>query len=473
MMVEYNLIDPNAFLIVEFFPNTELEKVKPYPFIAKSDKVIDYNFINGIIDYVIVRLDIKYMEDKKEKDGKKYTMYNGNETIVLEQVGSDYVPANNETIFKSKEKFFKQVIYEVRAKNDPDLKPAAIQFGYILDPETNYETYLSIFDCSLPYLKKTLKVNSELDQSMAMVAFPMRYRFEADCPNPDCNKGYLLDGKTECSMCHGTGHAQQHKGAQSIQTVTMPKAGEEMPDLSKMAYDHMPPIELLEFDKDFLKEMKVNVHTTIFNADIFSKPEVTATATEKNIDVDNMNDTLYAFCRRYSQIWQFNVYYIAVFTDNVKQEKVTIQHKFPSDLKLKTLSELMADLKSAYDSNASSATISAIEDDINEILYSDRPNELKRIRIQQQFHPFRGYSPTDIQFLLSTNQVTKFNKALYVNYASIWSELERGNDSLYDFDDKKLWTLIQTKVTALQDTLEKETPKVMRLNFNEPTKDAI
>jgi hypothetical protein len=242
-----------------------------------------------------------------------------------------------------------------------------------------------------------------------------------------------------------------------------------MMDLSNMAYDHKPPIDILEFDKEFIKDLKIDVHTTIFNADIFTKPTVSTTATEKIIDVDNMNDTLYAFCRRYSQIWQFNVYFIAVFTDNVKKDQISIQHKFPNDLKLKTLTELMTDLKAAYDSNASNATISAIEDDINEILYSDRPSELKKIRIQQQFHPFRGYSPKDIQFLLSTDQVTKFNKVLYVNYASIWAELERDYPELYNLDEKKIWGLLQEKVKVLQTSLTEEQPKpVMKVNFNQP-----
>lgn len=464
MVIEYNFIDPNAFLITEFFPNTATEKVKPYPFIATSKQVVDYNYINGMIDYVIVRLDIKYTEGDVVKDGFKYTMYNGNQTYVFERVAKDYVqPGGEYFITKSGDKYLISE-YKVQAQGDPDLTPAAIQFGYILDPETNYETFLSIFDCAMPYLRKTLKTNSELDQSMAMMAFPQRYRYVPDCNADGCHQGKLPDGQ-DCAACGGTGKAKVHKGAQDIQEFSLPRDPQEMFDLAKLAYDHSPNIDLLKFQDEYIKALKVDVHTTIFNNDIFVKPQVTQTATESNIEVDNMNDTLFAFCRRYSQIWQHSVYFIAVFTDNVKRtaegSDIIIQHQYPNDLKLKTLSELMADLKAAYDSKASVSTISAIEDDINEILYSDRPDELKRIRIQQMFAPYKGYTPDDIRYFFSSNLTTKFNQVLYSNYANIWLDLEKEHESpwIYDLAQPKIWDLLKTKVEQLMSDIEAEKPQ--------------
>lgn len=471
MVVEYNFIDPNAFLITEFFPNTKLEKAKPYPFIAQSELVVDYEYINGTIDYVVVRIPIIYTENNKEFDGYKYTMYNGNETFVLEQVGKDYTK-EGEKFFITEDQKFKEITYQVKADTDPELKPAAIQFGYILDPQTNYETYLSVFDCALPYLRKTLKTNSELDQSMAMMAFPQRYRYVSDCNYDGCHKGFLPDNK-ECPACGGTGKAKVHKGAQDVQEFSMPKDPAEIFDLAKLAYDHSPNIDLLKFQDEYIKALKVDIHTTIFNNDIFSKPTIEQTATESNIKVDNMNDTLFSFCRRYSQIWQHSVYFIAVFTDNVKKKgegsDVTIQHKFPNDLKLKSLSELMMDLKVAYDSKASVSTISAIEDDINEILYSDRPDDLKKIKIQQMFNPFKGYTPDDIRYFFASGLTTKFNQVLYSNYANIWLELEKTESPwIYDMEVSKIWDKVKGKVEEISKQIESEKPKqVTQLEFQQ------
>lgn len=470
MIVEYNFIDPNAFLIIEFQPNTELEKAKPYPFIATSSQVVDYNYINGVIDYVIVRLNIKFVEQDKPKDGFKYTMYQGSQTIVFEQVGIDYIEPGAQ-FFTDEIKKFKISTYQVQTETDPELIPAAIQFGYIPDPETQFETFLSVFDCGLPYLRKTLKTNSELDQSMAMMAFPQRYRYVPNCTAPGCNKGVMPDGK-ECAACGGTGKAKVHKGAQDIQEFDIPKDPLEIMDLAKLAYDHSPNIELLKFQDEYIKSLKIDIHKTIFNSDVFTKPTVTQTATESIIEVDNLNDTLYSFCRRYSQIWQFNVYFIAVFTDNVKKttkgSDIIIQHKFPTDLKLKTLSDLMADLKAAYDSKASVSTISAIEDDINEILYADRPDELKKIKIQQGFNPFKGYTADDIRYFFASGLTTKFNQILYSNYSNIWLDLEKETTPwIYDMEESKIWELVTEKVQTILDDIEAEKPQgVMRLDFN-------
>lgn len=471
MVIEYNFIDPNAFLIVEFQPNDETEKAKPYPFIAHSSQVVDYNYINGVIEYVIVRLTIKFKEQDVEKNGFKYTMYNGNETIVFEQVGIDYTEPGVK-YFTDELKKFKITIYTVKAEGDPDLTPAAIQFGYIPDPETSYETYLSIFDCALPYLRKTMKTNSELDQSMAMTAFPQRFRYVPACNAEGCYHGKITGTDKDCPSCGGTGKAQIHKGSQDILDLDLPKDPLEMFDLEKMLVYKMPPVELLKFQDEYIKGLKVDIHTTIFNSDVFTKPTVSTTATEKILDVDNMNDTLYAFCRRYSQIWQFNVYFIAVFTDNVKQtaegSDIIIQHKFPNDLKLKSLTDLMLDLKLAYDSKASVSTISAIEDDINEILYSDRPDELKKIKVQQNFNPFKGYTPDDIRYFFASGLTTKFNQILYSNYANIWLDLEKESDPwIYDMEEPKIWEKVKAKVQTILDDIEKEKPKdVMRLDFN-------
>lgn len=472
MFVEYNFIDPNAFLIVEFLSNDETERAKPYPFIAKSDQVIDYNYINGILEYLVIRMPIKFIENDKEKDGHKYTMYNGNETFVFEQVAKNDKKFSPDNYYiTNDDKKFLISLFNVKAKADPELIPACIQFGYILDPETNYETYLSVFDCALPYLKKTLKNNSELDQAMAMTAFPERYRYVPGCSNEGCFKGKMPDGK-DCPACGGTGKASAHKGTQDIFELELPRDLTEIIGLEKLSATKSPQIELLKFLDEYIRQLKVDVHTTIFNSDVFTKPTVSTTATEKLLDTDNMNDALRAFCNRYSQVWKFNVYFIAVFTDNVKVKNgdpdIILTHKFPNDLKLKSLSELMTDLKTAYDSNASMSTISAIEADINEILYADRPDDLKKINIQQMFYPFNGMSQDDIRYYISSNLVSKFNQVLAANYSNIWNDLEReGNIWIYDLEPPKIWDLLTKKVNKLIDGLKEEQPEpIMRADFN-------
>jgi hypothetical protein len=276
-----------------------------------------------------------------------------------------------------------------------------------------------------------------------MVAFPQRYRYVTKCNNPGCNKGFMPDGNA-CTVCQGTGAQPFHKGTQDVITLGLPRNKEEMIDLEQMAYDHSPDIELLQFDSDYLEKLEKKVQSKMFNADLYTRSEVATTATEKILETDNLNDTLYPFARNYSAIWEFVVRDIATFTDLAKG--LELQHKFPNDFKFKTLSELMDEMKKAKDAAASTSTIAAIEDDINEILYSDRPEALKEIRIKNQINPFRGYSEANIRFIISQGNVPKHQRCLWENLESIFSDLENESKTVWFYD--LAYDVIREKVRA-------------------------
>ena len=158
------------------------------------------------------------------------------------------------------------------------------------------------------------------------------------------------------------------------------------------------------------------------------------------LETDNLNDTLYPFARNYSATWEFVVYDIATFTD--LYDGLTLQHKFPNDFKFKGLTELMEELQMAKNAGASTSTIAAIEDDINEILYSDRPEALKEMRIKNQINPFRGYSEANIRFIISQGNAPKQSVVLWENLEAIFQDLEVENPELYDL----AYELIVTKV---------------------------
>jgi hypothetical protein len=87
--VDYNYIDPNAFLITEFDSfDPKIEKAAPYPFVATSAEAVMFEYRNEILEYLVVKLPNKYMDGEVERDGVKYTMYLGMDTIVLSQVAN-------------------------------------------------------------------------------------------------------------------------------------------------------------------------------------------------------------------------------------------------------------------------------------------------------------------------------------------------------------------------------------------------
>jgi hypothetical protein len=244
-----------------------------------------------------------------------------------------------------------------------------------------------------------------------------------------------------------------------IITLALPKNPEEMVDLDNMLVYKAPPIELLTFQKDYIEYLKISVQNMLFNADPLSRSEVTQTATEVVNKTDNLNDTLYPFAQHYSSVWEFVVKDIATFTDLVNG--LIVQFKFPNDFKMKSLQELMFDLKSAKDSTASSSTIAAIEDDINELLYSDRPDDLKRIRIKNNLNPYRGNSEADVKFIISQNNVPLYTRTLWENFESIFQDLEQEHESpwLYDMNENAIRELVKAKTEEYVKTIKAETPE--------------
>ena len=466
--VDYNYVDPNAFLITEFESfNPLIENAEPYPFIATSAEAIMYEYFNENLEYLIVKLPVTFIENKSPQPGFKFTMYLGQDTIVLSQVAKAHITKNE--IVEIANKYYELFYYEPK-----DDKVPAIRFGYIRDGETKGRSFVSVFHAVLPYLNKSMKIDSELDLSTAMVAFPQRFMYVSPCKEPDCRGGALLDGKT-CTVCGGTGHEPFHRGTMDIITFDLPKRlsdteDRELVDLEKMLVYKGPPIELLTFQKDYIEYLKKSIHAMMFNADLFTRSEVSVTATEKVLETDNMNDTLYPFARQYSSVWEFVVADIAEFVD--LSDGMSLQHKFPNDFKMKGLTELMAELKMAKDAGASTSTISAIEDDINEILYSDRPEELKEMRIKNEINPFRGYSEADIRFIISQDNIPIENRTLWENFEAIFQDLEVEHQSpwLYDLAYTKIVTLVKDKTVEYVIKIKEEKPKeseILNLNNDE------
>jgi len=440
--VDYNFIDPNAFLITEFdeFDN-KTEKASPYPFIADSKQAIMFEYKNEILQYLVIKTAIKYMDGDTEKDGVKYTMYLGQDTIVLSQVADKNVDTKTE-IIEIKANYYE--LFEYNPKND---KVPAVRFGYLHDEETKGRTFVSVFHTVIGILEKTLKIDSELDLSCAMVAFPQRFAYASPCPGGEkgCRGGRTIDGAETCPVCNGTGTAPVHKGTQDIITLALPR-DLTLPlwDLNNMLVYKGPDISLLEFDMNYLKMLKETVYAQMFNVDRFMRSDVSITATESNIESDNLNDTLYGFAQHYSSVWMFVVKDIATFTD--LGNGLILTHQFPKDFKFKTVEQLFTDLNAAKNANAAPSTIDAIQADINKKLYADRPDELKRMDIKNKFNPFAGYSEANIRFIISQGNTTLYNRTLWENFESIFQDLEFENDSpwLYDLEE----SMIREKVKA-------------------------
>jgi hypothetical protein len=461
-MIAYNYIDPNAFLITEFEPfDANVEKASPYPFIATSEEAIMFEYKNENLQYLIVRLPIKFKSNDTEQDGFKFTMYLGPDTIQLTQVEKDYQIVEDAIIIQIKENFYLYQEFTPKAKKVP-----ARRFGFLRDDETQGRTFVSVFHNIKLVLEKLMKTDSELDLTAAMIAFAQRFAYVNNCPNQQCYGGKLLDGHTECNTCHGTGQQQPHKGVGEVITFTIPRDLTQMIDLDKMLVYKYPPIELLDWQQSFVDYLMIFAHKMMFNNEIATRSETATniTATEKNFGEDNMNDTLNPFARNYSAMWKFVIKDIATFTD--LNEGLSVIHIMPKDFKIKGLLQLCAELKALRDAGAASVITGAVEDDINAILYGDRPKDLKKIEIKNKFNPFYGMSESTVRLLISQGLTTEYNATLWANLESIFNDLELENPNIYEMNNKVIRDAVKVKTQEYIDQMKAEIPEPVQPPFN-------
>lgn len=479
--IELNSIDPNAFVVLEFKDfNNELELVSPYPFEVYSDAAIDYKYENNVLQYLIVRTTVKIPKgkinneaiidrDDEYANGFKFTLYGPNQTYMLTEVstnetqgvtfikeGERYKTSENATYVKLGQKFYR---YEEAIPHNLNAVPA-FRVGYVRDLHTNGDTCLFPLDKAEPYLDKTIKTNSELDLVATLLAFPQMVKYGSKCDDTNCYNGYYNDN-TPCKSCGGTGIKATAPSAQDAIVLPMPESKEQLIPLSEIITYVHPPVEAVEWQDKYIDKLTAKCKQAMFNSDIFSRQEIAETATGKNIDMNNVYDTLYSFAQYYGRVWEFCVKSMAKLAD--RDKNLVVSYTFGKDFKLKSLDGLVVDLKTANDSGADDSLIRHINDDIALIIFGERPVDLKKYYTKTAFNPFSGKSEKEVLLLLSSQNVPKRYKVLYSNYGVIFDELEleyAGNGkNFYELKRSEQQKAIDAKVDKLLEQVEAETPK--------------
>jgi len=476
---EMNFTDPNTFIITDWgsFDNTK-ERATPYPFEVDSEMAIYYEYVNNDLLYLVSKQESeKLVWDKKKRedvevDKEVYTIYGVNQSIQFIEIEDEklarQIKRDNAIAVRNGEFIIGD--YFIPDPNGDDvylivqLTPhnlgyvPAKRVGIKRDLATNGRTFVSPLDKATPILMKMVKSNSELDLTMALHAFPQKIQYASRCKAQGCNYGMTTEGGM-CSHCHGSGY-EIITSAQDAITLAMPKAKEDMADLSNIIRYEYPPVDLVKFQSDYVDKLTIYVKEAVFNTELFSKQVVSETATGKNISLQNVYDSLYPVAQSYSKIWKFLVTTVADITD--LSEGLIAFYNFSKDFKLKSLSDLYLDLKMVGDARASEFVKASIESDIASIIYSEDERGLLEYNTKQSFFPFSGKTPEQITMIIGGDQVTKFTKVFWANYGQVFDyvemeEAKKGEDFYYYSKDKQ-WELIKSAVDKLLIEVEADTP---------------
>lgn len=440
-LIALNAIDPNGFIVVEIPSDFDARSgglVQPYPFEVFSDMALDYKYQDNKLQYLIVYTEFKLNDDNPR--AKKYTLYLPDSVLIIQ-----------ETLEATMSLLIDNKYYEIIEPTPYNLGIVpAVQVGYKRQRAKQTNTYVSPFHAALPFLKKTLKINSEFDLSMANSAFPFSLRYATPCPAMGCNEGIKPDGK-ECETCKGTGIKQRPTSAMEEITVALPNRAEDIIDLDKLLVFKTPPIDILKFQDEQIEKLSEKAKQIVFNADIFSREQIAQTATSKNIQTENLYDVLYPFARNFAQQWEFCTKTIAKYID--KDKGLIASMYFAKDLKIKTNAELLEDLKAANETGAGNEVRRTIQEDIMRNIYAEDNYQYLRYVTKEEYNPFSGMTNAEVIMALGSEFTTLYNKVLYTNLGNIFDDLEvdsiMNNTNFYKLEKLKQRELVKAKVEAI------------------------
>ncbi|CAG5001867.1 hypothetical protein DYBT9275_02757 [Dyadobacter sp. CECT 9275] len=462
-----SLIDPNAFLVIDFSDFDAMQNQKPgcYGVFVPCDNVVDFEFLpNDELNYLIIERGVEIFD----KDGlivklKDYIGYLGNEILIYEEIHEDRRLLLGETVSAG------ATSYNFRQLESAAGQVQAYRLGYIKDPITNYRTVISPLDTAETVVMDLNNDKSNYDQTKMFHCFPQKFAFEKPCPGVDslttCNHGFDPAGN-KCAACHGSG-ILIHESASDVITFPLPTDSEDYPvKLSEMVHYAEMSIDIIKHLREDLEGSKMGIMRAIFNTESAVKTDgkvkVENTATEFTIKADDKNNTLLPFCEHKSKFYKFIVRQIALFNDLA--DGLQILFEYPASLRLETVEELQAKFATLVNANASPTLLDDIEKEIASKRFVDDPEGLKKYEIWKMHRPFRNRPSTEVEFAIGNGSVPKYLEVLWASYEQIMTELENENSGFYNKAYAERAKLIKERAQQYVAELEPAVPEGGFLN---------
>ena len=477
--IELTFTDPNAFVVIEWEAKPENVPLEPYPYEVNSIDAYDYIYKHGVLNELFTRQSetIIYLDKdgaEKEKVVDAFTLYEIGSSLKVVEYCPKYFEAKGIVIDETRQvTFVENEIHFIATYNETNLDfIPAFRVGYIRDTATDGRTFVNPFESAMPYFRKALKAVSELDLSITLHTFPQKLQYVTKCKGKGtkkCNNGMVSGTQTVCSECKGSG-LQIHTSGQDAIYFPLPDTPDEMFDLDKILVYKQPPIDLIKFQDEYVRNLKKDAHLSVYNSNMFlaEDPQFAKTATEVNTNTQGIFDTLFPYTEKFSEVWKTAVKVFVRLSGFLTDFELI--HIFPTDLEIKTVAVLMAELKLANESEAPSYFRDAILEEIaNQVYEGDELGREKHFT-RQKFFPFSGKNETEIQFLMASPYVSNFTKILYANFEAIFTDIEKAVPNFYKLNYNLQWEKLNEFVKPYLEEINSQN-ELIRIDFGNKTND--
>ena len=488
-----NIVDPNAFVVIEQETINDELKAVAFPIEIYSDEAWQYEKKNGVLQYLISRVTEK-VEVATSKDGAKqilrkeyenakkikdpeyqhkkyeigtvdrriYTMYAPNVIYRLREIFSQSEVEDGTDVIQlyidGKEATFVLQTFDTNNPHNP-----AFCVGYLPNPINKGETYASIYHGGEKLVKQLMWEVSELNLAKALHGFIQKLVYAPTCRNirtidnikEHCNGGtYHISGDT-CNACKGTGKLV-HETVQDIVVVRMPETkNEETVPLSQMVHYVEIPVHILDAQKESIKDAERDFYMAVLNFDLSSKEDVKfqETATGKILDMRGMYAVLGLLGSQVSEFFKHAVHNQAGYLGI--QEGLIVQHQYPLDLRLDTLYDKIEQRKMALDAGISGEILAKIDEEIMSLQCNGHHDTVMKYRAWSRWKPFSDKPVSERLSILAAIDDDAPLKILYTFFDRIMAEIQEdlrdSSTPFYKMDYSQQKQLIDAKVQQYKD----------------------
>ena len=461
-------IDPNAWLLINFDNfNEQEERAKPYPILLRSNEVINFEIVNGVTKYVLVKKPsiIQYKSGGKTltKEGNNFYLYLNNISIELIEVKEksnlkiakdkpfSIDSIDEQTVIGIKGKSFRVAVHQHNIG-----KLQATRIGYKKDIVTDNKTLVSFIHPALNNLKELLALSSYRDVMNNKQAFARIFAFAPMCKGEyhekgslQCNGGKVWEdsGERSCNSCNGTGvniPTSEMKGA----IYPLPQNPESsLWDLSKLMHIERAPIENLTYFKEAIEDVKNRALEAIYSRKINQSTSGTESYQSRLLDAHEQDKALKPLANKIANTITFQYDIVARITELI--DGLTNTYTFPNNLGFVSNIDLIEVVKLSRESNLPNELIIPLLEQQAIQEFSNNYEGLAKFDIAKEHKPFFAESSLDVSLKIDRGLVSKDIQYLYTNFDLIMKKIK----SKYSFVEFKSLSF-ELRERFIQDELE-------------------
>lgn len=459
---QYALSDPNAWLLTSFDPyDFRTQAPRPYPVLLPCSAIVDFTRTAGVVSSVTARLPVT----RESVSGYRYTCYLDNVALdcwpILQTPSGDVptLPPGSAVYAEITNEAGQRWQLRVLVHNAG--RVPAFPLGYVPDPETKGCTFVSPLDSVLCFLLKEIRTGSELDIVMDKTVHPHKSQFVPACAgiveDGGCTNGIatrLSGGPGPCRICHGTGYSPIAESATDVTTFPLPRDMEDLaklPKLGDMLDFKRPPIEVPQFQLEYLEKLRVRIWQVLFNKDAVQQtagaPTATATATERLQQAEQMNIALSPLADAIAD-WYIRIGLTVAGLLDIAAN-LRIEYRQPADLLPPSVSDLLAVFDIAVKAGMGPEYLEKMYKRIIRQELAESPEELRRLEVQWRFVSYVGVPEAAFMQRAALQYISVESRTLRIEQDRVFYELELATPGFYDLAPKQQQPLVDAKVAAL------------------------